>query len=89
MKEGKHLDQYGSTEEDFGAMAIARRGFAVKNPTEPLCHDELTMADCLNSRCTFTPLHLLACDYQVDSSSAIIFTTDGRGQRALLVPVRP
>ena len=72
----RHMAMYGSTEEDFGAFAIAQRKFAVANPTESFFHEELTMDDYLNSRYIAKPLHLLDCDYPVDSSSALIFTTE-------------
>ncbi|MDD2858333.1 MAG: hypothetical protein PHU75_06595, partial [Candidatus Nanopelagicales bacterium] len=83
----RHMAKYGSTEEDFGAMAIAQRKFAVKNPTESFFHDELTMDDYLNSRYIFKPLHLLDCDYPIDSSSAIIFTTEERARDLKHKPV--
>ncbi|HBJ72594.1 MAG TPA: acetyl-CoA acetyltransferase, partial [Actinobacteria bacterium] len=79
--------KYGSTEEDFGSFAIAQRKFAVANPTESFFHEELTMEDYLNSRYIAKPLHLLDCDYPVDSSSALIFTTEERARDMKQKPV--
>ncbi|MDP2013813.1 MAG: thiolase family protein, partial [Actinomycetota bacterium] len=72
----RHMAKYGSTEEDFGAMAIAQRKFATQNPAEAFHTDPLTMDDYMNSRYIFKPLHMLDCDYPIDSSSALIFTTE-------------
>ena len=83
----RHMAKYGSTEEDFGSFAIAQRKFAVANPTESFFHEELTMEDYLNSRYVAKPLHLLDCDYPVDSSSALIFTTEERARDMKQKPV--
>ena len=83
----RHMAKYGSTEEDFGSFAIAQRKFAVANPTESFFHEELTMEDYLNSRYIAKPLHLLDCDYPVDSSSALIFTTEERARDMKQKPV--
>ncbi|MDD2818838.1 MAG: hypothetical protein PHN51_08610 [Candidatus Nanopelagicales bacterium] len=83
----RHMAMYGSTEEDFGAFAIAQRKFAVANPTESFFHEELTMDDYMNSRYIAKPLHLLDCDYPVDSSSALIFTTEERARDMKQKPV--
>jgi acetyl-CoA acetyltransferase len=71
---------YGTKEEDFGAFAVAQREYAIANPTESFFHDALTIDDYMNSRYIAKPLHLLDCDYPVDSSSALIFTTEERAR---------
>ncbi|MDO8733172.1 MAG: thiolase family protein [Actinomycetota bacterium] len=83
----RHMAKYGSTEEDFGAMAIAQRKFATNNPAEAFHTDPLTMDDYMNSRYIFAPLHMLDCDYPVDSSSALIFTTEERARDLKQKPV--
>lgn len=83
----RHMAKYGSTEEDFGAMAIAQRKFATLNPAEAFHTDELTMDDYMNSRYIFKPLHMLDCDYPIDSSSALIFTTEERARDLKHKPV--
>ena len=45
------------------------------------------MEDYLNSRYVAKPLHLLDCDYPVDSSSALIFTTEERARDMKQKPV--
>jgi acetyl-CoA acetyltransferase len=76
----RHMAQYGTKEEDFGAFAIAQREFAVANPTESFFREPLTMDDYMDSRYIAKPLHLLDCDYPVDSSSALLFTTEERAR---------
>lgn len=83
----RHMAKYGSTEEDFGSMAIAQRKFAVENPSESFFHEELTMDDYMSSRYIFNPLHMLDCDYPIDSSSALIFTTEERARDLRHKPV--
>jgi acetyl-CoA acetyltransferase len=75
----RHMHEYGTTEEHFGQFAIAQRDYATHN-TDALFRDPLTMDDYLASRYITKPLHLLDCDYPVDSSSALIFTTEERAR---------
>jgi acetyl-CoA acetyltransferase len=82
----RHMAQYGTTEEQFGAFAIAQREYATKNP-DAIHRIPLTMDDYLNSRYIAKPLHLLDCDYPVDSGSALIFTTEERARDLAKKPV--
>ena len=81
----RHMAMYGTTEEQFGAFVLAQRDYASKNP-DAIFREPLTMEDYLDSRYISKPLHLLDCDYPVDSSSALIFTTE---ERARDLPHRP
>ncbi|MGE0879945.1 MAG: thiolase family protein [Acidimicrobiia bacterium] len=81
----RHIEEYGTTPEQFGAFAIAQRDYATQNP-EALFRTPLTMDDYLNARYISKPLRLLDCDYTIDSSSALIFTTE---ERARDLPHRP
>lgn len=83
----RHMALYGTTEEDFGAFAIAQRDYAVANPTESFFTEPLTMDDYLGSRYIAKPLHLLDCDYPVDAGSALIFTTEERARDLQQQPV--
>ncbi|MDP2289335.1 MAG: thiolase family protein [Actinomycetota bacterium] len=75
----RHMELYGTTEEQFGAHVIAQRAHAALND-EAILRDPLTMDDYLNSRYVSKPMRLLDCDYPVDSASAIIFTTEERAR---------
>jgi acetyl-CoA acetyltransferase len=73
----RHMQQYGTTYEQFAANAINARYHASLHP-EAIFRDPLTEKDYLDSRFVSEPLRLLDCDYPVDSSAAVIFTTAER-----------
>ncbi|MGE0879607.1 MAG: thiolase family protein [Acidimicrobiia bacterium] len=75
----RHMHEFGTTPEQFGHFAIAQRDYATRNP-DALLREPLSMDDYLSSRYISEPLHLLDCDYPVDSSSALIFTTEERAR---------
>jgi acetyl-CoA acetyltransferase len=82
----RHMELYGTTEEQFGAHVIAQRHHATLNE-DALFRDPLTMDDYLNARYISKPMRLLDCDYPVDSASAIIFTTEERARDFKRKPV--
>jgi acetyl-CoA acetyltransferase len=82
----RHMERYGTTEEQFGAHVIAQRANAVLND-EAIMRDPLTMDDYLNSRYVSKPVRLLDCDYPVDSASAVIYTTEERSRDFAKKPV--
>jgi acetyl-CoA acetyltransferase len=82
----RHMDLYGTTEEQFGAHVVAQRHFASLND-DAIFRDELTIDDYLASRYIAKPVHILDCDYPVDSASAVIFTTGDRARDMRQKPV--
>jgi acetyl-CoA acetyltransferase len=82
----RHMAEYGTTEAQFGAFAVTQREYASRNP-EAIHRDPLTIDDYLTSRYITKPLHLLDCDYPVDSGSALIFTTEERARDLRHKPV--
>ncbi|WP_329251251.1 thiolase family protein [Streptomyces canus] len=83
----RHMAMYGTKEEDFGAFAVAQREYAIANPSESFFTEPLTIDDYLSARYIAAPLRLLDCDYPVDSSSALIFTTEERARDLRQKPV--
>jgi acetyl-CoA acetyltransferase len=81
------MTTYGLTEEDFGAFAVAQRDFALANPDESFFREPLTIDQYLESRYIAEPLHLFDCDYPVDASSALLFTTEERARDLRQRPV--
>jgi acetyl-CoA acetyltransferase len=73
----RHMQQYGTTYEQFAANAVNARHHASLHP-DAIFRDPLTVEDYLNSRFVSEPLRLLDCDYPVDSAAAVIFTTAER-----------
>ena len=82
----RHMDLFGTTEEQFGALAVAQRDYASKNP-EAILREPMTIDDYMSSRYINKPLHLLDCDYPVDAGSALIFTTEERARDMAKKPV--
>jgi acetyl-CoA acetyltransferase len=82
----RHMDLFGTTEEQFGAHVVAQRHFATLNE-DAIFRDPLTIEDYLNSRYISTPVRLLDCDYPVDSASAVIYTSAERAKDFKQKPV--
>jgi acetyl-CoA acetyltransferase len=79
MPARRHMDVFGTTEEQFGTHVVAQRANAVMNE-EAIFRSPLTMDDYLSSRYVCRPVHLLDCDYPVDSASAVIYTAEDRAR---------
>jgi len=77
MPAQRHMDIFGTTEEQFGAHVIAQRAHAAMNE-DAIFRDPLTMDEYLASRYIAKPVRLLDCDYPVDSASAVIYTAGDR-----------
>ena len=75
----RHMDVFGTTEEQFGAHVVAQRYHATMNP-DAIFREPLTIEDYLSSRYIAKPVHLLDCDYPVDSASAVIYTAGDRAR---------
>ena len=82
----RHMVQFGTTEEQFGAHVATQREWASMND-DAFFHDRLTVEDYLNSRYISKPVRLLDCDYPCDSGSAVIFTTEERARNWRKKPV--
>jgi acetyl-CoA acetyltransferase len=86
MPAQRHMDLYGTTEEQFGAHAITQRYHASMNE-EALFREPLTMDEYMASRYIAKPVHILDCDYPVDSASAVIYTAGDRARDWAKKPV--
>lgn len=82
----RHMDLFGTTEEQFGAHVVAQRYHASMNE-DALLREPITVKDYLAARYIAKPIRLLDCDYPVDSASAIIFTSGDRARNFLKRPV--
>ncbi|HEX9530880.1 MAG TPA: hypothetical protein VF954_07070, partial [Acidimicrobiales bacterium] len=56
----RHMARYGTTSEQLGALAVAQRGWAAKNPIARF-RTPITVEDHQASRWVVEPLHLLDC----------------------------
>ena len=82
----RHMADFGTTEEHFAAQATAQREFATLNE-DAFFRDPLTVEDYLSARYISKPCRLLDCDYPVDASAAVIFTTEERARSLRQKPV--
>ncbi len=76
-----HMHAYGTTSEQFAAVAVACRKHAALNPGAQK-REPITIADVLNSRMIADPLHLLDCSLVSDGGAAIVMTAADRAKDA-------
>ncbi|MEH7177980.1 thiolase C-terminal domain-containing protein [Neobacillus vireti] len=81
-----HMEKYGTTPEQFAAIAVACRKHASMNPNAQM-RDLITVEDVLNSRMIADPLHLLDCSLISDGGSAVILTSAERAKEFSSKPV--
>jgi acetyl-CoA acetyltransferase len=74
-----HMHAYGTTSEQFAAVAVACRRHASLNPGAQK-RDPITIADVLNSRMIADPLHLLDCSLVSDGGAALVMTSAQRAK---------
>ena len=82
----RHMIQYGTTQEQYGAIALATRKHAQLN-TKATMKGPMTMEDYLNSRIIADPYHLLDCCLESDGAAACVVTTAERAQNLPQKPV--
>jgi acetyl-CoA acetyltransferase len=70
----RHMELYGTTSEQFGAVAVSTRAWAVMNARAQM-RDPITIADHQNSRFIVEPLHLLDCCLVSNGGVAVIVTS--------------
>lgn len=74
-----HQHQFGTTDEQRAAVAVACRKHASMNPAAQM-RDPITIDDVLKSRLIADPLHLLDCSLVSDGGGAIIMTSAERAR---------
>jgi acetyl-CoA acetyltransferase len=82
----RHMEAYGTTNEQFGAIAIAQRDWAVMNPLAQF-RDPITMDDYLAARWIAEPFRLLDCCLVSNGGIAVIVTTAERAASLAQPPV--
>jgi acetyl-CoA acetyltransferase len=76
----RHMIEYGSTEEQLGAIAIACRERALANPAAQMYGRALTMADYLSARMISSPLRLFDYCLETDGAAAVVVTAADRAR---------
>ena len=74
MAARRHMAEFGTTSEQFGAIAVAERDWAVKNERAQM-RTPMTIEDHQASRYIVEPLHLLDCCLVSNGAVAVIVTS--------------
>src|SRR5580698_5147755 len=83
----RHMDLYGTTQEQLGAIAVEQRRWANKN-AEAQFHDApMTMEDYHSSRWVVEPFHLYDCCLVSNGGCAVIVTSAERAKSLKKPPV--
>ncbi|MEU6559847.1 thiolase family protein [Nocardia nova] len=82
----RHMETYGTTSEQLGAVAVATRRWAARNPLATM-REEITVEDHQNSRWVVEPLHLLDCCLVSNGAVAVIVTSAERACALARPPV--
>lgn len=86
MAARRHMETYGTTSEQFAAVALAQRQWAAGNP-DAMFREPLTLAEHQDSPLIADPLHLLDCCLVSNGGAAVIVTTAERARELAQPPV--
>ncbi len=76
----RHMHEFGTKPEHFGAIAVAARRHAALNPNAKFYGRPITMDDYLNSRMVVDPIRLFDCCLETDGACAVIVTSAERAR---------
>ncbi len=86
MAARRHMETYGTTSEQLGAIAVAQRQWATMNPLAQM-RTPLTLEEHQRSRWIAEPLHLFDCCLVSNGGAAVIVTTARRAADLAQPPV--
>jgi len=76
----RYMHLSGATSRDFGAISVADRKHAAKNPRAYFFEKPITIEDHQNSRWIAEPLRLLDCCQETDGAVALVVTSVERAK---------
>jgi acetyl-CoA acetyltransferase len=82
----RHMERYGTTSEQLGAIAVATRAWARGNPRAQM-REPISLRDHQESRWVVEPLHLLDCCLVSNGGIAVIVTSAERARDLAQPPV--
>jgi acetyl-CoA acetyltransferase len=86
MAARRHMELYGTTSEQLGAIAVAQRAWAVMNPLAQM-RTPISIDDHQNSRWIAEPLHKLDCCLVSNGAVAVVITSAERARDRRQPPV--
>jgi len=81
------MHEFGTTQEQLGAIALAMRKHAQRNPKAVMCGRPMTMEDYLASPVIADPYRLFDCCLETDGAAALIVTTAERARDLRQKPI--
>jgi acetyl-CoA acetyltransferase len=81
-----HMERYGTTHEQLGAVSVTQRAFATDNE-RALMRQPITLDDYLASRWVVEPFRLLDCCLETDGAVAVLLTSRERARDLRRPPV--
>jgi acetyl-CoA acetyltransferase len=82
----RHMDLFGTTQEQLGAIALSTRAWAARNPRAAL-REPLTLDDYLASPFVVEPFHVLDCCLVSNGGACVIVTSADRARDLRAPPV--
>ncbi len=82
----RHMHEYGTTRDQFGAIAVAFREHALRNPDATM-KKPLTLDDYRAGRMIVAPFGLFDCSLQTDAAGAVVVTSAERAKDLRQRPV--
>lgn len=82
----RHMHEYGTTRDQFGAISVAFREHALRNP-DAVMKKPLTLADYHAGRMIVAPFGLFDCSLQTDAAGAVVVTSAERARDLRQRPV--
>lgn len=83
----RHMHRYGTTNDQLGAVAVAERQWANRNPAAQFHDTPMTLADYHRSRWIVEPFHLFDCCLVSNGGLAVIVTSAERARDLRRPPV--
>ena len=76
----RHMYEFGTTSEQFGAVAVACRRHANLNPQAVMHGRPMTLAEHQASRMITSPFRLFDCSLESDGAGAVVITSADRAR---------
>src|SRR5262245_26229513 len=83
----RHMHRYGTTQDQLGAVAVAQRRWANRNPQAQMHDQPLTLEDYRRSRWVVEPFHLYDCCLVSNGGLAVVVTSAERARDLARPPV--